>query len=222
MNRRKLTKKEMAAKVAKMKATKAAKKEAALKALGVPISRTPSKKIRKKRVLSEAQKQVLRDRINKAREAKQSAVNASIHESIRHLPDDHFISPKKVKLWIKSSKERLSGMRLWANSNDSKQRAAFIQEETYLSNLQSYLRDGIYKDLFFGEHMQSKVKYRVPLNGMAYYSDGTPKRSVGFYYEDIGETYTQEMYDEDNPTSQRPLSNKSKVYKTRRIRRKRA
>ena len=32
---------------------------------------------------------------------------------------------------------------------------------------------------------------------MAYYPDGTPKRTVGVFYGDIGEVYTNEMYLED-------------------------
>ena len=33
---------------------------------------------------------------------------------------------------------------------------------------------------------------------MAYNKDGTPKRSVGVWYEDIGQEYTQEMYNEEH------------------------
>ena len=67
MNRRKLTPEEMAAKVAKMKATKAAKKAAALKEVG--YTQVP-KKIRRKRILTEEQKQAARERLEKARAAR--------------------------------------------------------------------------------------------------------------------------------------------------------
>ena len=49
---------------------------------------------------------------------------------------------------------------------------------------------------------------------MAYYKDGTPKRSVGVHYPDIGEIYTEEMRREDNGVG--PVPNKSKVYKASR------
>ena len=68
----------------------------------------PSKKkrVRKKRKpMSEEQKQAASERLAKAREAR-AAKNpdygkSGIHESLRNLPDDAPISPKKVKQWIK-------------------------------------------------------------------------------------------------------------------------
>ena len=32
---------------------------------------------------------------------------------------------------------------------------------------------------------------------MAYYDDGTPKRSIGVYYPDLGCVYTQELFNEE-------------------------
>jgi hypothetical protein len=45
---------------------------------------------------------------------------------------------------------------------------------------------------------------------MAYRSDGTPKRTVGIWYPDIG-TYTIEMEEEDNATTRRYVD-KNKVH----------
>ena len=39
--------------------------------------------------------------------------------------------------------------------------------------------------------MQHRITHRVVV--MAYNSDGTPKRTVGYYYEDIGSEWTKEM-----------------------------
>lgn len=189
------------------------------------LDRKPFKKPRKKRILTEEQKQVLRDRINKARENRKVSGDKTIHEDIRNLPDDHPLSPKKVKGWIKTCKDKLSGMRKWRTSNDAKQRDTFNIESVYLANLQAYLRDGQYRDLFYGEHHQHKIKFKC--GTMAYYADGTPKRSVGVWYPDIKCEYTQEMYDDESPDrkpyrKRKSLLNKSKVYKTRRKYSKRA
>ena len=88
--------------------------------------------------------------------------------------------------------------------------------------MQAYLRDGTWRDLYYGEDRNYLLKYRCV--AMAYYPDGTPKRSVGVWYPDIGTYYTQEMYYEDNPDARnkRPVSNKNKVHKARRKYRKRA
>lgn len=193
MNRRKLTPEEMAAKVAKMKATKAAKKQAALKAIGFDSDRTKFKKARKKRVMTEEQKQAARDRLAKARENRGPSTNKLIAENVRNLPDEDPLSLKNVRPWLKENKELLASIRSFKNSKDSKERAEYGRVETYVSNIESYLRGGVWLDLFYGSRGDQKVKYSCARNGMAYHADGTPKRSVGVFYEDLGEVWTQEM-----------------------------
>ena len=175
------------------------------------------KKIRKKRKLTEEQKKVLVDRINKARAAKKPAAQLSIHESIRNLPEDDNFSPIKVRDWIKNSKDKLSGMRGWKNSKEKGEKAAYLIEEGYLHNLQAYLRDGVYRDLYYGDERQFKVKYKC--TNIAYNKDGTPKRTIGVMYSDIG-VYTQEMADEENGS--RSVSNKKQVRKNSRAKSKRS
>ena len=175
------------------------------------------KKIRKKRKLTEEQKKVLVDRITKARAAKKPAAQLSIHESIRNLPEDDNFSPIKVRDWIKNSKDKLSGMRGWKNSKEKGEKAAYLIEEGYLHNLQAYLRDGVYRDLYYGDERQFKVKYKC--TNIAYNKDGTPKRTIGVMYSDIG-VYTQEMADEENGS--RSVSNKKQVRKNSRTKSKRS
>ena len=61
--------------------------------------------------------------------------------------------------------------------------------------MQRYLRDGDWVDDFYGEHQQNKIRHRCV--AMAYDDDGTPKRSIGVYYPDMGCEYTQEMLEID-------------------------
>ena len=195
MNRRKLTPEEMAAKVAKMKATKAAKKAAALEQVGY----TPTKKkFRKKRNMTEEQKQAARERLAKARANRGPSTNKLIAENVRNLPDEDTLSLKNVRPWLKENKELLSSIRMNKNSSDPKARAQYQRIETYVANMESYLRNGVWLDLFYGSQGQSKIQYRVQEKGMAYYSDGTPKRTVGFFYEDLGTYWTKEMEVNDN------------------------
>jgi len=190
MARRKLTDEEMAAKVAKMKATKAANKAKALETLGL---KTERKKIRKKRVMTEEQRLAATERLAKARAKKGPSSNKLINEHVRNLLDDNPLSLVNVRTWIKENKELLSAIRPQKESKDSKERAQYIRTETYVSNLESYLRTGVYLDFFYGARMQNKISHRVV--AMAYYKDGTPKRSANYWYPDIG-LYTQEMANE--------------------------
>ena len=146
---------------------------------------------RKKRQLSEEQRQELRERLEKARAAKAPAKQLSIHESIRHLPDTDPFAPPRVRGWIKATKERMQSMRKWKNSKDAKERQTYINEEIYLGNLQAYLRTGIYLDSRWGAERQHRVTQRCV--SMAYNKDGTPKRTVGVWYPDIRREWTKAM-----------------------------
>jgi hypothetical protein len=193
MARRKLTEEEMAAKVAKMKATKAANKAAAIAKLGLERAPTKFKKARKKRELTPEQKAANIARLAKAREAKGPSQNKLIDEHVRNLPDDNPLSLVNVRSWIKDNKEQLQAIKHFKDSKDAKERNLYTDTATYISNLESYLRDGMYRDFRYGAGKQNKISMRVTT--MAYYSDGTPKRNVGWLYPDIG-LYTQEMADE--------------------------
>lgn len=190
MARKPLTKEQIAARVAKAKATKAAKKQAAMEMMGV--TQTKFTKIRKKRAMSEEQKAAAAERLRKARENRGPSENKLIDEDVRNLPDDNPLSLKNVREWIKENKLLLSSIRGHRDSKDSAERAFYNKVETYVANLEAYLRSGVYLDNFYGSQMQYKITHRV--THMAYHKDGTPKRTIGYWYPDIG-IYTQEMAD---------------------------
>lgn len=192
MARRMLTEDEMAAKVAKMKATKAANKAKALETLGISTER---KKVRKKRIMTAEQKAAAVERLAKARANRGPAKNSQVDETVRNLPEDNPLSMKNVRSWIKENKEMLSAIKIFRDSKESKERSKFQQVQTYVANLEAYLRNGVYLDNFYGSQMQHRITHRVVV--MAYNSDGTPKRTVGYVYPDCG-LYTKEMADEDN------------------------
>ena len=196
MNRRKLTPEEMAAKVAKMKATKAAKKAAALKEVG--YTQVP-KKIRRKRILTEEQKQAARERLEKARAARKKTGSTpyGVHPSVMDIPEDDAFSYKKVKEWIAHNKDLASEERQSVRSDIKGARSRLGMIEGYLRDMQHYLKTGDWISNFYGKEQGMKVKWRVL--AMAYHHEGPfegmVKRDVGFIYPDVGE-WTQEMHDD--------------------------
>ena len=172
----------------------------------------PKKKVRKKRKpMTEEQKQAAAERLEKARQ-KRAAKNpdygmSGIHESLRNLPEDHRVHPKKVKQWIKTQKELAASERKSVKQGVKGAYSKQCIHEAYVRNLVKYLRDGDYVDMFYGEYMEHNIKRKCV--AMAYESDGTPKRDVGVWYPDIG-TYTQEMYNEDRGIVSEPLKKKRK------------
>lgn len=208
MARKPMSEAAKAARVKKMKATKEKNKAAALEMMGI----APRKKIRKTRNLTPEQKAAASERLAKARAARKTdgvSTNQLYAEEVRNLPTEHFLSLDKVKGWIKHNKDLLSSIRSFKDSKEASQRDQYTRVEVYLANLENYLRTGVYSDLFYGEEAQNKIKYRCLV--MAYYPDGTPKRTPGTVYPDIG-LYTEEMERADNER-RNSISNKSKIRK---------
>ena len=156
----------------------------------------PVKKTRKKRNLTDEQRAAMAERMKKAREARGPAKNLSVDASIRDLPLEHPLHPDKVKDWLKYQKDVFKSIRHLKDSKEASERKLYHDTETYIFNLQRYLNDGVWRDHRYGEEKQNRIR-QVSVR-LAYYPDGTPKRTVGVFYPDIGEDYTTEMEAEDN------------------------
>ena len=175
------------------------------------------KKVRKKRKpMTDEQKVAAAERLEKAR-AVRAAKNpdygmTGIHESLRDLPDDYPITPKKVKQWIKTQKELASMERRNEKKNVKGATARKTSHEAYVRNLQKYLKDGDYVDTFYGEHQEKRIGNRCL--AQAYYWEGPkkgePKFDVGTYYPLLGTVYSQEMYNADNGVENADVQNPKK------------
>jgi len=160
---------------------------------------TAPKKRKPRKPMTEEQRAAAAKRLEKAREAR-AAKNpdygkSSIHESLRNLPDEHGLSPAKVKKWIKTQKELAKSSRQSVRQKVKGAEAQLKVHEGYISSMQSYLRTGDWVDSFYGEYQEHKIRMRCI--ALAYDKNGNPKRNVGTYYPDMGEVYTQEMFDEE-------------------------
>lgn len=174
----------------KAKKTREAKKKRALEELG--FERKKVKRTRKP--MTAEQKKAATERLAKARAARGADGSKSVHHSIRDLPEDHFLHWKKVKQWLKSNQDELKSMRSYKTSKVSKERQEYQDLETYVYNLKKYLNAGVWSDFRYGERREHRVQ-RVCI-AMAYYDDGTPKRSIGTWYPDIMQVWTKELKEE--------------------------
>ena len=146
--------------------------------------------------LTEEQKAERRERLVKARQAKAPPKYVTVHSSVRELPDDHYLSLMNVRAWLKKNKQDRQRLKYLTNRKlgDKSTAAEYYRRDTYVQNLESYVRTGIWNDLFYGEDQEHRIKYKC--TSMAYWADGTPKRSLYTWYPDIGE-YTREMANAD-------------------------
>ena len=156
-----------------------------------------------KRNISEERKQQLREQFERARAKKKPAEYKNVHSSVLALPDDSEYSFKNVKEWIKDNKEQIAALNKSARSfrtdPKDKQKASNLAEskKAYIRMCEHYLKTGDWIATHSGKEEGHKVVPRVTT--MAYYPDGTPKRTVGYWYPDIEAIWTKEM-DGQSPT----------------------
>ena len=161
------------------------------------IKREKMKPIKKKRKLSEEAREKLRERLAAMRAKKKPADYKNVAKSVLELPDDDKYSFKNVKEWIKHSKDLVSEYTKTARSRTTtpqdKQKASNAAEhkKVYIRQLEYYLKSGDYISYFSGQDETNKVSPRCV--AMAFYPDGTPKRSVGVFYPDINMVWTQDL-----------------------------
>ena len=160
------------------------------------VKRKPLK-IKKKRKLSEEHKEKLRTRLAEMRAKKKPAEYKNIAKSVLTLPDDDTYSFKNVKEWIKENKLQISALGQQARNKSGapkdKQTASNLADskKAYIRYCEHYLKHGDWIGIFSGQYEEHKVVPRVI--AMAYNPDGTPKRTVGFWYPDIEAVWTKEM-----------------------------
>ena len=152
-------------------------------------------------MMAEKTKEKLRVRLAEMRAKKKPAEYKNVAKSVLDLPDDDKYSFKNVKEWIKQSKLNVSTLtktaRGFRTPPQQKQQAANAAEhkKAYIRYCEYYLKTGDWIGMFSGEEETNKVVPKCV--AMAYYPDGTPKRSVGVFYSDINLVWTNEMDEKD-------------------------
>ena len=161
----------------------------------IVVKREKVKPIKKKRKLSEEAKEKLRVRLATMRAKKKPADYKNVAKSVLALPDDDKYSFKNIKKWIKHSKDLVSEYNKTArsrvSSSQEKQKASTTAEhkKAYIRYMELYLKSGDWVSMFSGEDENQKVIPRCV--AMAYYPDGTVKRSTGIFYPDINAVWTK-------------------------------
>ena len=170
----------------------------------VTIERTPIKPVKKKRKLSEETKEKLRARLADMRAKKKPAEYKNVSKKVLALPDDDRYSFKNVKEWIKETKEQISTLNKQGRGRNvlpqDRQKASNLADskKAYIRYCEHYIKTGDWIGMFSGKHEEQKVIPRCA--AMAYYPDGTPKRSVGVFYPDINAVWTSGMDESEYAT----------------------
>ena len=162
----------------------------------VKIEREPMK-IKRTRKITEEQREALRERMKNMRKKRKPAEYKNVNERVLALPDDDNYSFKSVKGWIKHNKEMVAALSKQGRGRhvgEKEQRKAESQaasRKAYIRYCEFYLKSGDWIGMFSGQDEEHKVVPRCV--AMAYYPDGTPKRSVGVFYPDINMVWSKGM-----------------------------
>ena len=114
---------------------------------------------RRRKPMTPEQKAAAIERLAKAREAKGPVQYQNIHPDVVAKPDDHFLSLKNVRSWIKSNKEQLSSLRGEVRRDVKGAKSKFHSIEGYIRHMQHYLKHGDWIDNFYGEYEEKKVQW---------------------------------------------------------------
>jgi len=161
------------------------------------MKRKKVKPIRKTKTLTAAQKEAQRIRLEKMRAKKKPPEYKNVSKYVLSLDDEEPYSLKIVKAWIKHNKEMISMLQARARNRDispkDKQHALSMADnkKAYIRYIEHYIKTGDWIGIFSGKDETNKVVPKCV--AMAYYDDGTPKRSVGVFYPDIKAVWTQQM-----------------------------
>ena len=161
------------------------------------MARKKVKPIRKKQKLTNAQKEAQKIRLEKMRAKRKVPEYKNVHKYVLALDDEEPYSFKNVKVWIKHNKELVSMLTAQARNKEmppkDKQQALMQADDkkAYIRYIEHYIKTGDWIGMFSG---QEETKRVIPkCVAMAYYPDGTPKRTVGVFYPDIRIVWSQEM-----------------------------
>ena len=160
------------------------------------VERSPLKTKRTNKI-TEERREALRDRMVEMRKKRKPAEYKNIHPSVLAKPETDKLSHKNVKLWIKEAKETASAHAKNARSRtispqqQSHELALSESKKAYVRQMEHYLKRGDWISDFMGRQENERTQWRCV--AMAYYPDGTPKRTVGIWYSDIGMKWEKGM-----------------------------
>ena len=107
-----------------------------------------------RRKLTQQQKEAAAARLAAARAKKGEPKYSQYNQRVVNLPDDHKLSFKKVRSWIKTNKAKLPLLKKAVRQKERGSIARLAITEGYISNMESYLRTGLWLDLFYGEDQE--------------------------------------------------------------------
>ena len=120
-----------------------------------------SKRPKKRKPMTEEQKQAASERLAKAREAKGPIQYKNVHPSVIALPDEHYLSYKKVKKWIKTQQDLARSYRRDATRKVPGAISKASGASAYVRQMNHYIQHGDWPSDYYGEYEENKVSWKT-------------------------------------------------------------
>ena len=111
--------------------------------------------------MSPEQRKAAGERLRLAREKKGPAQYKNVAKSVLDLPDDHYLSYKSVKMWIKTQQEVARAEKRNMIKNVKGATAKYYAAQGYINQMNHYIQHGDWCNDFYGEHEEKRIIWKT-------------------------------------------------------------
>ena len=114
-----------------------------------------------KRKMTPEQRVAAAERLRLAREKKGKPQYKNVAKSVLDLPDDHYLSYKSVKMWIKTQQEVARAEKRNMIKNVKGATAKYYAAQGYINQMNHYIQHGDWCNDFYGEHEEKRIIWKT-------------------------------------------------------------
>ena len=114
-----------------------------------------------KRKMTPEQRKAAGERLRLAREKKGKPQYKNVAKSVLDLPDDHYLSYKSVKMWIKTQQEVARAEKRNMIKNVKGATAKYYAAQGYINQMNHYIQHGDLCNDFYGEHEEKRIIWKT-------------------------------------------------------------
>ena len=114
-----------------------------------------------KRKMTLEQRKAAGERLRLAREKKGKPQYKNVAKSVLDLPDDHYLSYKSVKMWIKTQQEVARAEKRNMIKNVKGANAKYYAAQGYINQMNHYIQHGDWCNDFYGEHEEKRIIWKT-------------------------------------------------------------
>ena len=107
------------------------------------------------------QRKAAGERLRLAREKKGKPQYKNGAKSVLDLPDDHYLSYKSVKMWIKTQQEVARAEKRNMIKNVKGATAKYYAAQGYINQMNHYIQHGDWCNDFYGEHEEKRIIWKT-------------------------------------------------------------